>query len=118
MPSFSMSLIAAWTVAAAVSFAVAGLVRRAALARGVVVPPRPDRWHRQPTPTYGGVGVLFGLFAAAAIAGGLDAPAWPVLSAGVALFVIGWYDDLMPMSALAKMVSSLAVGAFFVFSLV
>src|SRR5207244_7118569 len=41
----------------------------------------------------------------------------PVLSAALALFVIGSFDDLMPMSALAKMVSSLAVAAFFVFSL-
>jgi UDP-GlcNAc:undecaprenyl-phosphate/decaprenyl-phosphate GlcNAc-1-phosphate transferase len=118
MPSFSMSLLAAWSVAAAVSFGVAGLVRRVALARGIVVPPRPDRWHRQPTPTYGGVGVLWGLAAGAAIAGGLAPPAWPVLSVAIVLFVIGWYDDALPMSALAKMVSSLAAAAFFVFSLV
>jgi UDP-GlcNAc:undecaprenyl-phosphate GlcNAc-1-phosphate transferase len=118
MPSFSISLIAAGTVAAAVSFAVAGLVRRAALARGIVVPPRPDRWHRQPTPTYGGVGVMFGLVIGAAIAGGLAPPAWSALSVAVVLFAIGWYDDVMPMSALAKMVSSLAAAAFFVLSLV
>ena len=113
-----MSLLAACAVGGAVSFTVAGLVRRVALARGVVVPPRPDRWHRRPTPTYGGIGVIVGLVAGAAIVGGLTAPAWPVLSAGIALFVIGWFDDLMPMSALAKMVSSLAVAAFFVFTLV
>jgi UDP-GlcNAc:undecaprenyl-phosphate GlcNAc-1-phosphate transferase len=117
--TFDLNLIAAWTLAATVSFGVDGLVRRAALARGIVVPPRPDRWHRQPTPTYGGIGVLFGLFAGAAIAGGLaGGAAWPVLAAGLALFVIGWYDDVMPMTALAKMVSSLAVAAFFVVSLV
>lgn len=117
MPSSSITLVAAAAAAAVASFAVAGLVRKAAIARGVVVPPRPDRWHRQPTPAYGGVGVLAGLLAGAAIAGGLAPPAWPVLSAGLALFVVGWFDDVMPMSALAKMVSSLAVAAFFVFTL-
>src|SRR5436190_1903401 len=117
MSSIDLSLIAACAVAAVTSFAVAGLVRRVAVARGVVVAPRPDRWHRQPTPTYGGIGVVAGLFAGAAVAGGFAPSAWPVLSAGLALFVIGWFDDLMPMSALAKMVSSLAVAAFFVFSL-
>ncbi len=117
MSSTDLNLIPGCLVAAAVSFSVDGLVRRAALARGVVVPPRPDRWHRQPTPTYGGIGVVAGLFAGAAITGGLAPLAWPVLSAALALFVIGWFDDLMPMSALAKMVSSLAVAAFFVFSL-
>jgi UDP-GlcNAc:undecaprenyl-phosphate GlcNAc-1-phosphate transferase len=112
-----MNLLSASVVAAVVSFLVAGLVRRIALARGAVVPPRPDRWHRAPTPTYGGIGVLLGLVAGAAIAGALAAPAWPVLAAGAALFVVGWFDDVMPMSALAKMVSSLAVAAFFVFTL-
>jgi UDP-GlcNAc:undecaprenyl-phosphate GlcNAc-1-phosphate transferase len=117
MPAIDSTLIAASLTAAVISFAVAGMVRQVALSRGVVVAPRPDRWHRQPTPTYGGVGVVAGLFAGATLAGGLEATAWPVLSAALALFVIGWFDDLMPMSALAKMVSSLAVAAFFVFSL-
>jgi UDP-GlcNAc:undecaprenyl-phosphate GlcNAc-1-phosphate transferase len=117
MPAIPLTLIAASLTAAVISFAVAGVVRQVALSRGVVVAPRPDRWHRQPTPTYGGVGVVAGLFAGATLAGGLEATAWPVLSAALALFVIGCFDDLMPMSALAKMVSSLAVAAFFVFSL-
>jgi UDP-GlcNAc:undecaprenyl-phosphate GlcNAc-1-phosphate transferase len=113
MTPLTTNLLAA-AVAAAVSFTVAGLVRRVALARGIVVPPRPDRWHQVPTPTYGGVGVFTGVVAGAVIAGGLAAPAWPVLLAGGALFVVGWFDDLLPMSALAKMVASLAVAAFFV----
>jgi UDP-GlcNAc:undecaprenyl-phosphate GlcNAc-1-phosphate transferase len=116
MTSLPRDLLAA-AVAAAVSFIAAALVRRAALARGVVVAPRPDRWHRVPTPTYGGAGVMTGMVAGAAVAGGLGAPAWPVLVAGLALFVIGWFDDIAPMSALAKMVSSLAVAAFFVLTI-
>src|SRR6187551_1955531 len=103
MSSSSINLLAAAIAAAVTSFAAAGVVRRAALARGIVVAPRPDRWHRQPTPTYGGVGVMIGLLAGATFGGGLAAAAWPVLSAGVALFVAGWYDDVAPMSALAKM---------------
>lgn len=112
-----MNLLAA-AVAAAVSFMVAGFVRRTALARGIVVAPRPDRWHQVPTPTYGGIGVFAGVLAGSALAGGLGAPAWPVLLAGAALFAIGWFDDMMQMSALAKMVASLAVAAFFVLSMV
>src|SRR4051794_6321879 len=103
MTPLSMNLLAA-AAAAAVSFTVAGLVRHVALACGIVVAPRPDRWHRVPTPTYGGIGVAAGVLAGAAIAGGLTAAAWPILLAGGALFVVGLYDDVMPMSALAKMV--------------
>ncbi len=111
-----MSVLAA-VVAAIVSFAVGGLVRRIALARGIVVAPRPDRWHQTPTPTYGGVGILAGTLAGAAIAGALAGPAWPVLVAAVVLFAVGWFDDMTQMSALEKMVSSLAVAAFFVFTI-
>jgi UDP-GlcNAc:undecaprenyl-phosphate GlcNAc-1-phosphate transferase len=113
-----MSLVLACAAAAVVSYAAAGIVRRVALERGMVVPPRPDRWHQRPTPTYGGVGVLAGLLVGAAIGGGYSSGTWPILAAGLALFVAGWYDDLMPMSALAKMVSSLAVAGFFVLGLV
>lgn len=112
----SLSVLAA-VVAAIVSFAVGGLVRRIALARGIVVAPRPDRWHQTPTPTYGGVGILAGTLAGAAIAGALAGPAWPVLVAAVVLFAVGWFDDMTQMSALEKMVSSLAVAAFFVFTI-
>jgi UDP-GlcNAc:undecaprenyl-phosphate/decaprenyl-phosphate GlcNAc-1-phosphate transferase len=111
------SLLAA-AVAAAVSFSVAGLVRRAVLARGILVAPRPDRWHQVPTPTYGGLGVFIGVVAGAALSGGLAAPVWPILLAGLALFVVGLFDDVVSLSALAKMVSSLAVAAFFVLSIV
>src|SRR6185503_13469073 len=99
-PRILLSLAAA----AVTSFVVAGLVRTLMLSRGIVVPPRPDRWHRTPTPTYGGAGVMVGLLVGAAICGGLAAASWTVLLAGMALFVVGWVDDVMPMSALAKMV--------------
>ena len=118
MRVLAMSLILASAAAAVVSYGAAGIVRRVALERGMVVPPRPDRWHQRPTPTYGGVGVLAGVLVGAAIGGGYSSGTWPILAAGLALFVAGWYDDLMPMSALAKMVSSLAVAGFFVLGLV
>ncbi|HEX9367465.1 MAG TPA: hypothetical protein VF921_12605 [Vicinamibacterales bacterium] len=111
------SLLTALFGAAAVSFGVSALVRRIGVQRGLVVAPRPDRWHRRPTPTYGGIGVLAGLLAGVAAGGVVSMAAAPVLASGLALFAIGWYDDRAPMSAIAKMVTSLAVAAFFVMSL-
>ena len=98
--------------------AASGIVRRQALRFGAVVPPRPDRWHRSPTPTYGGLAVLVAVAVALAIAGPTPfRPIVPILAVGVALFAAGWYDDLVPMSALQKMVSSLAAAAFFALTL-
>src|SRR6185436_10658168 len=39
------------------SLALCAAVRRGAPAIGAVVPPRPDRWHSEPTPTMGGVAI-------------------------------------------------------------
>ena len=100
-----------------VAFAIDAMVRHVALRRGAVVPPRPDRWHRTPTPTFGGIGVIAGLIAGCTIGDALGREVWPVLAAAGALFGIGWYDDRAPLSALAKMVNSLAVASFFVISL-
>ena len=107
-------LALAFAAAAAVSLIGSTLVRRFALRFGLVVLPRPDRWHRRPTPTYGGFGVFAGWLVGAAAAGAVSMDTAPVLVSAAALFALGWYDDWAPMSAIAKMVTSLAVAAFFV----
>lgn len=110
-------------VATAVAAAAGILVRRIAPRLGAVVPPRPDRWHRQPTPTMGGVAIAAGTVAGflAALAGTVDlatAPAWlPILLAALAMFVVGLLDDRLQLSPLAKLVCSLAIGAFLVFAI-
>ena len=103
--------------AAVTAYLVDALVRQIALRQGMVVAPRPDRWHRTPTPTYGGIGVMAGLIVGTLVGGAFVREAAPVLAAGAALFCVGLYDDQAPLSALAKMVNSLAVAAFFVISL-
>jgi UDP-GlcNAc:undecaprenyl-phosphate/decaprenyl-phosphate GlcNAc-1-phosphate transferase len=111
-----MPLIA-FAVSLAVSLAAAGLVRREAIRLGAVVPPRPDRWHSVPTPTFGGIAILAGLLAGSLAGGAFSRTAAPILGVAVGLFAIGWYDDVAPMSALAKMVNSLAAAAFFIYTL-
>jgi UDP-GlcNAc:undecaprenyl-phosphate GlcNAc-1-phosphate transferase len=113
----ALTAILTFLAGAIVSFAGGLLVRRTAIRVGAVVPPRPDRWHRTPTPTFGGIAIMAGLIAGAGAGGALAPAAGPVMAAVAALFVIGWYDDVAPLSALAKMVNSLAVAAFFVLTL-
>ena len=103
--------------------ALCALVRRTAPAIGAVVPPRADRWHSEPTPTMGGVAI-----AAAAVLGSgvivgqahavIPPAAWlPIPLAAIAMFVVGVLDDRFQLSPLAKLVASLIIGAFLVFSL-
>ena len=112
-----------FAIAAAGSVAGGALVRRYAPASGAVVPPRPDRWHSEPTPTMGGVaitGATIAGFLLVAARPELIGPAseWiPVPLAALAMFVVGILDDRLQLSPLAKLVSSLAIGAFLVFAL-
>lgn len=89
-------------------------MRRLAPVFGAVVPPRPDRWHSAPTPTMGGIAIAVATVAgfAVGLAGPLlqaDVVEWSaVLIAGLAMFVVGFFDDRLQLSPVAKLVASLA----------
>src|SRR5688572_17304656 len=112
-----------FAITAACSVAGGALVRRLASASGAVVPPRPDRWHTAPTPTMGGIAIaaatMAGFLALIARPDLVGAPGeWiPVPLAAIAMFVVGVFDDRLQLSPLAKLVASLAIGAFLVFAL-
>lgn len=112
-----------FAVATACSLAGGALVRRLAFAKGAVVPPRPDRWHSSPTPTMGGVAIAAGTlagFVAIGFRSDLILPAGQWLAvpmAAFAMFVVGILDDRLQLSPVAKLVASLAIGAFLVFAL-
>lgn len=116
-------LAVVFAVATACSLASGALVRRQAFAAGAVVPPRPDRWHSSPTPTMGGIAIAAGTlagFAAIGVRSDLILPAGQWLAvplAALAMFVVGLLDDRLQLSPVAKLVASLAIGAFLVFAL-
>ena len=110
-------------VAIGTAIAAGAAVRRLAPIFGAVVPPRPDRWHSAPTPTMGGIAIAVGTVIgfSVGLAGPLleaDIVEWSaVLVAGLAMFTVGFFDDRLQLSPVAKLVASLAVGAFLVFAL-
>ena len=118
-----MLLILSFALATVAAMALGAVVRRVAPAIGAVVPPRMDRWHDRPTPTMGGIaiaaGTMVGFLVVLAAPDVLPWPdTWvPVPVAALAMFVIGFLDDRLQLSPLAKLVSSLIVGAFLVFAL-
>ncbi len=95
-----------FVLSAALTWLVRGLARR----RGWLAPPRPDRWHREPTALHGGVGI----FAAFAL-GLLSNLAWsPFLGAllGVTtvMFLTGLVDDTADIRPQTKVVLQVAGG--------
>jgi UDP-GlcNAc:undecaprenyl-phosphate GlcNAc-1-phosphate transferase len=118
-----LELLIAFFVSLVASAVFGGLMRRVAVSIGAVVPPRPDRWHNSPTPTMGGVAIaLATVLGVALTVWRVDAVAlssvWvPVLSSALAMFAVGVMDDRLQLSPLAKLVASLAIGAFLVFEM-
>jgi UDP-GlcNAc:undecaprenyl-phosphate GlcNAc-1-phosphate transferase len=118
-----IDLLLALLISLLASVALCAFVRRGASAIGAVVPPRPDRWHSAPTPTMGGVAIaLAAVLAFVVIAPHVNAGAKPstwlaIPLAGIAMFVVGVLDDRLQLTPVAKLVSSLIIGAFLVFSL-
>jgi len=118
----SLPLAVTFAVATTAALLLGAVVRRLAPAFGAVVPPRPDRWHDQPTPTMGGVAigaaVGLGVLCLAAFPGtSLAGPWMSVATAGLAMWALGLIDDRVQLSPLAKLVGSLITGAFLVFAL-
>ena len=111
----------AFVISLLASVALCAVVRRTAPALGAVVTPRADRWHSEPTPTMGGVAIaMAAVLGFSAVVWRLDAgvlPAsWlPIPLAAIAMFAVGILDDRVQFSPLAKLVSSLIIGAFLVF---
>ena len=116
--------ILALVLGAAVSVALGGVVRQYGPALGAVVPPRPDRWHNAPTPTMGGIAIAAATLVAVAVVlplldlGSVSGEWVEVLLAALAMCVVGILDDRLQLSPVAKLVASLAIGAFLVFLLV
>ncbi len=101
------------------------LVRRFSLRIGKLSQPRDDRWHHQPTPTLGGIGIFlsFGLCLGIVLLvslfpgsmsnevrglaqGGL-LNRWGLLIGAVIVFGLGLYDDLKRLSPQTKLVGQI-----------
>ncbi len=94
--------------------ALVGL-RRSTLARRLVALPSRDRWHEQPTPILGGIGIFAGFSAGLWLpaAAGAFHPTKPLagIYGGVALlFVAGLVDDLHHLRPLVKLALQYAAG--------
>jgi UDP-GlcNAc:undecaprenyl-phosphate GlcNAc-1-phosphate transferase len=96
--------IAAFVVAVAVLW----LLLRSPIGARFVAVPSDERWHEQPTPTFGGVGIFAGFAAGILLALATGAVEWSGELAGILVgvtivFVAGVVDDLRHLSPLAKL---------------
>ncbi len=102
-------VIAIVSIAAiSVCFAVLWLLLRSPVGARLVAVPSDERWHEQPTPTFGGVGIFAGFSAGILLALATGAVEWSgelggILAGVTIVFVAGLVDDLRHLSPVAKL---------------
>ncbi len=88
------------------------LLRSPAGGRFVAVP-SDERWHEQPTPTFGGVGIFAGFVGGVLLALAVGAVEWSdelggILAGVTLVFAAGLVDDLRRLSPIAKLAAQIA----------
>jgi UDP-GlcNAc:undecaprenyl-phosphate GlcNAc-1-phosphate transferase len=109
----SMWVLTAYALTAClISFTLVRLILLATRRSGHLVPPRSDRWHRRPTPTFGGVAIALTAIALTA-ASGYGRDLLLPLACGACIFVVGFVDDVLRLKPSTKLIAQIAIGSMF-----
>lgn len=103
-------------LAAMVSIVATLVVRRVALQAGVVARPKEDRWHRRTVPLLGGIALVAGTLAGAWWFGNGSRDLWVVTGAGVAMFGVGFFDDILHLKPSTKLTAQIVVACLVVWT--
>jgi UDP-GlcNAc:undecaprenyl-phosphate GlcNAc-1-phosphate transferase len=81
---------------------------------GLIAKPQEDRWHRQPTALFGGVGIVITTL----IAGVTTHPSpelWQLLGAGLLIAGFGLADDVLSLKASTKLIVEITIASMLIF---
>lgn len=102
----------AFLVAVTVSYLVTPLVRRLAEYVGAIDVPKDERRvHKVPTPRLGGLAIYLGFMAGILYLGKLTPRMTGVLIGATMIIILGFFDDIKPLSAKFKFVLQIAAAA-------
>jgi UDP-N-acetylmuramyl pentapeptide phosphotransferase/UDP-N-acetylglucosamine-1-phosphate transferase len=124
LPAFT-KYVAVWSAGFLITLLLTPLLRRAMIAAGVVDMPDERRIHRAPTPRGGGLAIVLGFYAAAALAlfypwewsaGSLASP-WLkhfMIASGM-LVTVGLLDDVRSLKPMVKLLGQIAASSWMFF---
>lgn len=101
----------AFSAAVVITLLTTPLVRRVALATGLVDHPRDHKSHAIPTPYLGGAAVIAGTLGASVLAGGRATPMGAIALAAAALGVVGLLDDDRTLEPLPRLLAQLGAAS-------
>ena len=111
-----LTLYAVATLASfAGAFALTPAFAKLARYLGLVVEPRADRWHREPTPLLGGAAMGLAVLAVLAATLPLSGTTATILAAAACALALGLLDDFRGIAPTTKLVGQVLIGALLVF---
>jgi UDP-GlcNAc:undecaprenyl-phosphate/decaprenyl-phosphate GlcNAc-1-phosphate transferase len=106
-----------WSVlfGAGAAAALVPLCKLLAVRAGCVAKPKEDRWHRRPTPLFGGVAIAVPTLAAGAWLGVGHPDLLVLLLCGALIFVVGLVDDIISIRPATKLIAEIGVASILLF---
>jgi UDP-GlcNAc:undecaprenyl-phosphate/decaprenyl-phosphate GlcNAc-1-phosphate transferase len=119
MPTLPLYPFAALLAGLALSLMLVPAVRWLSFRTGKVASPRKDRWHSQPTPSLGGIGMFFAyaivVLGSTALTGSWGQVQWGLLAGSLLMFALGTLDDFKQLSPPAKLVGQFLAAAIVIY---
>jgi UDP-GlcNAc:undecaprenyl-phosphate GlcNAc-1-phosphate transferase len=101
-------------LALALSLGLTPLCRSLAQRFGYVARPQHDRWHREPTALFGGVGIVV-VVAALALTLKPQYQIWQLLGPGLLVAAFGFVDDVVSLKPSTKLIAQIVVASVLLF---
>lgn len=102
---------AAFAISVALTPGLAWVSRRT----GLVVEPRGDRWHREPTPLLGGVAIGLAVLGVVAVTVPLSQASVVIIACGLAAVALGLLDDVRHLAPSTKLAGQVAIASLLAF---
>ena len=110
-----MKLFFIFFMSCMLSVGLTPLVRWVAICHGYVAQPNEDRWHKIPTPAFGGIAIFFSFLIALFVvqaSEGLNPFLWAFLMGSGMMFVLGLLDDFLHIQPYSKLIGQIIATSF------
>ena len=98
-----------------VSLGLFPIIIRLSRKYGLVAKPREDRWHKEPTASFGGIGIYLSLLFTMILFVPMSAQSIAIICCVTAVFFLGLFDDIHPIEPHYKLIVEAVLAAVVVF---
>ncbi len=110
-----LAVVAPLVIAFGLSLVLTPVCRTLARRLGFVAKPKDDRWHRRPTPLFGGIAIVAATVIAGVAWGPITSELWELIGCGVVLSAFGVLDDVWSLKASTKLIVQIVVASALLF---